>query len=458
MKLGDVLIKEFREDPQATRDYKFKLEFDTRHPGGNPLLGNVDEINDLKKKITPVAKEWDDRSKFLISEYELIDTNRPRHLADERYNCPIIRYQYKTAYQDREDLTTDRDALYPVYSRAYFKLYEVLSEGKVLDKLKDTTLRIANVAEGPGGFLQALIDFRKRQKNNMKWKDDSYTAITLRIGINKTAFSALDWDYPKAKLYFEMLQDNGYKIKLSYGTGDGDLYKPKNIEYFAEEDLGKKKCQLVTGDGGIGLQGDEEFSAQEPANAKLFFAEIITAFSVQENGGSFVLKIYDFFSTIGLQLLAILRAHYEKVRIIKPLTSRPANSEKYLICEGFKGITEGQLMVLKETLAEWDQSQNKSEYLKNDLFLTNLSDYQLTADSILVQDLREFNDLVNFSQKPIIEKGLELIAKKQLNDEEVIKEYKMKQKRLAELWCEKHGLPLIKNLKLSKLKQIGAGR
>jgi hypothetical protein len=217
-------------------------------------------------------------------------------------------------------------------------------------------------------------------------------------------------------------------------------------------DLEKKKCQLVTGDGGIGLQGDEEFSAQEPANAKLFFAEIITAFSVQEIDGSFVLKIYDFFSTIGLQLLALLRAHYEKLRIIKPLTSRPANSEKYLICEGFKGIADQQLKELKNTLAKWGDSQDKSEYLKNDLFLTNLSDFQLTPDSILVQDLREFNDLVNSSQMPIIERGLEIIAKRQLNDEELIKEYKLKQKRLAELWCEKHGLPFIKNLKLSKLK------
>ena len=166
------------------------------------------------------------------------------------------------------------------------------------------------------------------------------------------------------------------------------------------------------------------------------------------------MKIYDFFSTIGLQLLAILRGHYDKVRIIKPLTSRPANSEKYLICEGFKGITEEKLAELKETLTKWGESQGKSEYLKNDLFLTNLTDYKLSADAILVQDLKEFNDLVNLSQKPIIERGLELIDKKQLNDQDLIKDCKMKQKRLAELWCEKHGLPYIKNLKLSKLKEI----
>ena len=264
----------------------------------------------------------------------------------------------------------------------------------------------------------------------------------------------MDWDYPKAKAYFETLRDNGYNVKLSYGTEDGDLYKIENIEYFVNEDLNKKKCQLVTADGGIALEGAEELAVQEQANMRLFFAEIVTAFSVQEMGGVFILKIYDFFTTIGLQLLAILRAHYERVRIIKPHTSRPANSEKYLICEGFKGITDEKLKELKETLVKWGESQSNSEYLKNDLFLTNLTDYELTADSPLAQDLREFNDRVNLAQKAVLERGLDIIVKKQLNDEDVIKECKLKQRRLAELWCEKHGLPYQKNLKLSRLKDI----
>lgn len=452
MKLGEVLVKEFREDPKATQDYKFNLEFDSSHPKGNPLLGNLDELNEVKMKITPVVREWE-RAKFLISEYELIDTSRPRVIADERYNYPIIRYNTKTDVREGEDLTLNRDAIYPVYSRAYFKLWEVLSEAKVLEKFKNKILFVANVAEGPGGFIQALIDFRKRQKNDMKWKEDSYSAITLKIGPIRTAISALDWEFPKSKAYFDMLKDNNYRVKLSYGTGDGDLYKVKNIEYFAEEQLNKRKCELVTADGGVGLTGDDEFSAQEAANAKLFFAEIITAFSVQEKGGTFVMKIYDFYSTVGFQLLAILRGHYEKIKMIKPLTSRPANAEKYLICEGFKGVTEEKLKELKETLSKWGESQGKPEYLKNDLFLTNLTNYEPTSDSILVQDLREINDIVALQQKPIIEKGLELIEKKELNNEDLIKECKLKQKKLGELWCEKHDLPYIKNLKLSKLKE-----
>ncbi len=48
----------------------------------------------------------------------------------------------------------------------------------------------------------------------------------------------------------------GYKIYLSYGqTKTGDLLKVENIEYFKGEM--KKKCELVTGDGGIECIGDK---------------------------------------------------------------------------------------------------------------------------------------------------------------------------------------------------------
>jgi hypothetical protein len=48
----------------------------------------------------------------------------------------------------------------------------------------------------------------------------------------------------------------GWKIKLSYGkTQTGDLLVRENIEFFRDE-VGKK-CQIVTGDGGIECIGDK---------------------------------------------------------------------------------------------------------------------------------------------------------------------------------------------------------
>ena len=42
------------------------------------------------------------------------------------------------------------------------------------------------------------------------------------------------------------------------------------------------------------------------------------------------------FTTTSFKFISILNALYDKVFMVKPLTSRPSNSEKYAVCIGFK--------------------------------------------------------------------------------------------------------------------------
>lgn len=161
-------------------------------------------------------------------------------------------------------------------------------------------LTIANLAEGPGGFIQSLIDFRNLQHFGLSrtqfWKADSYTAITLKIP-KENAQNASDWDHPRGREYFDRMKNYEYKINLTYGGEDGNMLKTSVLKHFALEDLKGQKCELVTGDGGIEVSGDE-YDVQELCNAKLFFSEIITALSVQKKRGAFVLKIYDSFHNV----------------------------------------------------------------------------------------------------------------------------------------------------------------
>ena len=60
------------------------------------------------------------------------------------------------------------------------------------------------------------------------------------------------------------------------------------------------------------------------------------AITMQKKGGTFVLKVFDLFLKPSVQLLYLLSCCYEQVYIIKPYTSRTANSERYVICKGFK--------------------------------------------------------------------------------------------------------------------------
>ena len=49
-------------------------------------------------------------------------------------------------------------------------------------------------------------------------------------------------------------------------------------------------------------------------------------------------KIFDIFTQATIDLLYLLSLLYEKVYIIKPNTSRIANSEKYVVCKKFKPL------------------------------------------------------------------------------------------------------------------------
>ena len=50
-----------------------------------------------------------------------------------------------------------------IFSRAYFKLWEVISLFEVLKNYKNKPIKVACLAEGPGGFIHCLIDARNLQ-------------------------------------------------------------------------------------------------------------------------------------------------------------------------------------------------------------------------------------------------------------------------------------------------------
>ena len=63
---------------------------------------------------------------------------------------------------------------------------------------------------------------------------------------------------------------------------------------------------------------------------------------MQKKGGCFILKIFDCFMQHTIDLLSILSSFYDKVYIVKPNTSRYANSEKYIVCKNFTYFQNSQ--------------------------------------------------------------------------------------------------------------------
>ena len=72
----------------------------------------------------------------------------------------------------------------------------------------------------------------------------------------------------------------------------GDILVPCNYKFCSDKYL--NKFDIITADGGFDFSID--FNNQETISNKLILAQIIYALTLQKQGGSFILKIFDMFS------------------------------------------------------------------------------------------------------------------------------------------------------------------
>jgi 23S rRNA U2552 (ribose-2'-O)-methylase RlmE/FtsJ len=245
-------------------------------------------LYNIKEKITTNEKQWNIYKKY-TNPYEYIHT--------------IVPEKKKSVSK------------YKPLSRSFFKMVEMINTFHI--HFQDPICSF-HLAEGPGGFIEALAKLRN-------CKEDKYYGMTL-LDENKNDTNIPAW---KKSDIFLKANPNVY---LENGIdGTGNILSVKNFEYVTEKY--PSKMDLITADGGFDFSID--FNQQECAIGKLLFAQVAYALCLQKYKGTFILKIFDCFMQHSIDILYILSSFYEKVYIMKPNTSRYANSEKYIICSGF---------------------------------------------------------------------------------------------------------------------------
>jgi 23S rRNA U2552 (ribose-2'-O)-methylase RlmE/FtsJ len=260
---------------------------------------------DIKEKINDYEKEWDIYKKYTNS-YEYIHSMPPRKKSICKHK-PLSRSYFKMI----ELMNTFKltDFYYDIHTNACDKRYIL--------KSKNTPLNSFHLAEGPGGFIEALCELRKNPK-------DVYVGMTIVDNTN-------DLNIPGWKKSARFLRDHKNVIIENGKDNTGNILNIDNFVYCVEKY--KSSMDLITADGGFDFSMD--FNSQENAISKLIFAQIAFAICMQKKNGSFILKIFDSFMLHTIDLLFFLSSFYEKVYITKPQTSRSANSEKYIVCKKF---------------------------------------------------------------------------------------------------------------------------
>jgi len=255
--------------------------------GFSPSL--TDYLYCIKEKITAKEKQWDSYKKY-TNPYEYIHS--------------VIPIKKKAISK------------YKPLSRSFFKMVEIINTFRIYFR---NPIRSFHLAEGPGGFIEA-IDYLR---NNT---EDRYIGMTL-LDSDKNNPNIPAWK--KSETFLR----NHPNVSLENGiTQNGNILSIENFEYIVTK-YSDKKMDLVTADGGFDFSMD--FNQQEKMIGKLLFAQMAYALCLNKYHGHFILKIFDCFMPHTVDIIYILSSFYEKVYIMKPNTSRYANSERYIICQGF---------------------------------------------------------------------------------------------------------------------------
>jgi hypothetical protein len=231
--------------------------------------------------------------------------------------------------------------------------------------------------------------------------------------------------WKKSKLFLQKHNN----IKIEYGKDNtGDLLSKENLLYCLEKY--NNSIDIVTGDGGFDFSID--FNKQEEFSIYLIFAQIAFALAIQKENGSFIIKMFDLFTAASLDLLYLLCSCYEKVYIVKPNTSRFANSEKYIVCKNFK-LNNSKNIVLK--LAEFYEAINNEKPIKRFL--------NIEIPYLFKNRVEELNAIFGQQQIENINLTFNIIESKNTDKLEL---YKRNNINKCIVWCQKFNIPCNKHL------------
>ena len=258
------------------------------------------EIMKIKQQIEDLDKEhrWE-LAKKMVNMYELVYTHN-----DER-------------------LPPSLSIIIPL-SRSFFKMVEIMD---VLQFFKDipTKFTSAHIAEGPGGFIQALYTVAETNKRSIT----ASIAMTLK---------PTNPHVPGWKKATQFLQKHK-QVSVQYGAdGTGDIYKPENQASYIQHCQALGGVHIFTADGGFDFSVD--YSLQEQQVYHLLLCSATTGLRVLRQGGYFVLKIFECTSPHTKLFVQLLSYCFKSWTLYKPAMTRPCNSERYFLGKGFRACSK----------------------------------------------------------------------------------------------------------------------
>lgn len=217
----------------------------------------------------------------------------------------------KTLWEELDLFKTEKKFISQItgtpITNAWLKCYEMLNYYKIMP---DNCLHFDNAAF-PGAFIMASQFFAKRNKITYSWKASSLFEENVQ-------------DKDPLGDTFGLFRNH----KNNWLTGsNGDVLKESTQQYFASE-LGDR-VDLYTSD--LGFDVSQDYNKQEELHYLANAGQILSGMLTLKSGGNMITKQYTFFNAKTIWLIKELSNVFKKLYICKPATSRPTNSEVYIV-------------------------------------------------------------------------------------------------------------------------------
>jgi len=315
-------------------------------------------------------------------------------------------------------------------TNASLKMYELLVQMGLVNcaDLADKALNSFSNAELPGAFIIAINYYLKAKclGTQFNWLASSYLPAAAAAVGNVTILE------DKFKLYETnrdrwLMGPRPNALPVDMADISGDVTEPNTVMTLG---IGIKKrfentmgAVLYTSDAGIDVSAD--YAGQEANTSAINYGQIISGFLTLTKGGNFVVKQYTFFAPFSRSLIGLVAAFFEEAYITKPATSRPGNSEIYLVGKGFKGIDPELIEALVERSELFKSLDMNPTALGSLLPLDTLAQldptlYKISEEFFMNIQVKFINEYVDMYKKygdnmDIIEMNLEKLVKETEN-------------------------------------------
>lgn len=280
-----------------------------------------------------------------------------------------------------------------VITNAFIKMYEILNS---FNLLSGETAGLF-IAELPGSFIEATRIHCARNNIKFKWAANSYKSNNRYENTNYL------------EDYYRMYEDN--QEKWFFGSMDnGDLTLKDTIRSITQ-DIAPMEPNFMTGDAKY-VEKNVNWDKEEIDNIPVITGEFTCVLNTLKLHGNAVIKLFTFCEIPMLNLLHIMCWHFKQVFIFKPLTSRPANSEIYLICID-------KIYPIHETLKNYLYQRSPEQIIK--LPISNISGeyykalYKIQSD-IIDKQITALREELKMTKKDVDTKVIdEWLAKNKLS-------------------------------------------